>query len=208
MRRVCPWHCRPLVGTPVQRRTSRSHRPPTCSRAACTLASPPPGKGGRPLRSSRLWSAQSLPGNPAGPPPPRRTSRLGRVAEAPSSPAASLGLTRREREVLALVAEGGPTGRSARRCSSPPRLPASTSRGSSPSWGSPVAARRPRSLTASASTSNDPRRPLLLFSAWQRMRLTECGQFGVITLAAPTRASCDSGCSPGRVDVSTRSNAL
>ena len=80
MGRVCPRHCRPLVGTPVQRRTSRSHLPPTCSRAACTLASPPPGKGSRLLRSSRLWSAQSLPGNPAGPPPPRRTSRLGRVA--------------------------------------------------------------------------------------------------------------------------------
>jgi Bacterial regulatory proteins, luxR family len=40
---------------------------------------------------------------------------------------------------------------------------------------------------ASASTGNDPRRPLLLFSAWQWMRLTECGQFGVITLAAPSR---------------------
>jgi DNA-binding CsgD family transcriptional regulator len=49
-----------------------------------------------------------------------------------------------------------------------------------------------------------PRRPLLLFSAWQWMRLTECGQFGVITWAAPSRASRDSGCSLGRVDVSTR----
>jgi hypothetical protein len=65
-------------------------------------------------------------------------------------------LTRREVEVLALVAEGRTNARSARRCSSPPRPPASTSQESWPSSGSPAAARRPRSPTASASTSNDP----------------------------------------------------
>jgi hypothetical protein len=40
------------------------------------------------------------------------------------------------------------TGRSGRRCSSPPRLPASTSDEPWPSWRSPVAARRPRSPSA------------------------------------------------------------
>jgi hypothetical protein len=55
------------------------------------------------------------------------------------------------------------TGRLARRCSSPPRPPASTSQGSWPSWELPVAGRQPRSLTASASTSDEPRRPLPLF---------------------------------------------
>jgi hypothetical protein len=84
---------------------------------------------------------------------------------APSSAAASLGLTQREAEVLALVAEGGPTGRSVRRCSLPPGRLASTSRGSSPSWGSPVAERRPPSLTGSDSTSNDPVSGLALFLA-------------------------------------------
>ena len=69
----------------------------------------------------------------------------------------------REVEVLALVAEGAPTDRSARRCSSLPRPPASTSQRSWPSWGWPVAARRPRSPTDSASTSDDPRRPWLRF---------------------------------------------
>ena len=48
-------------------------------------------------------------------------------------------------------------------------------------------------------------------SAWQRMRLVRARQFDAITLAASTSiapavlASC---CSPGRVDVSARSNAL
>jgi hypothetical protein len=76
--------------------------------------------------------------------------------EVPPSPAAALGLTQREVEVLALVAEGRTNRRSARRCTSPPRPPASTSQGSWPSSGSPVAARRPRSPTGPASTSNDP----------------------------------------------------
>jgi len=51
----------------------------------------------------------------------------------------------------------GPTGRSARGCLSLPRPPASTSQGSWPSSGSPAAARRPQSPTASASTGNNPR---------------------------------------------------
>ena len=83
--------------------------------------------------------------------------------EAPPSPAASLGLTQREAEVLALVAEGRTNRQIGQACSSPRRPPASTSHGSWPSWESPVAGRRPRSLTASASTSDDLRRPLPLF---------------------------------------------
>ena len=43
---------------------------------------------------------------PARPPPPRRTDRHDGGTEGAASPAASLGLTRREAEVLALVAEG------------------------------------------------------------------------------------------------------
>jgi tetratricopeptide (TPR) repeat protein len=42
---------------------------------------------------------------------------------------------------------GGPTARSARSCSSPPRRPASMSPGSWPSWAWPAVARRPRSPT-------------------------------------------------------------
>jgi hypothetical protein len=53
------------------------------------------------------------------------------------------------------VARAEPTARSAKSDSSPPRPPASTSQGSWPSSGSPVAARRPRSPTGSVWTSND-----------------------------------------------------
>jgi tetratricopeptide (TPR) repeat protein len=84
--------------------------------------------------------------------------------EPPASAAPWFGLTRREAEVLVAVA--APTGRSARNCSSPPRPPASTSRGFWPSWGSPVAVRRPRSPTGSASTSDDPGGRGRSSSAW------------------------------------------
>jgi hypothetical protein len=69
------------------------------------------------------------------------------------SPAASLGLTRREVEGLALVAEGRINRQIGQALFITPRPPASTSGGSWPSWGPPVAARRPRSPTGSASTS-------------------------------------------------------
>jgi DNA-binding CsgD family transcriptional regulator len=127
---------------------------------------------------------------------------------APSSAAVSLGLTQRELEVLVLVAEGQTNRQIGQTLFITPKTAGVHVSRILAKLGVTGRGKRPRSLTASASTSNDPHRPLLLFSAWQRMRLTECGQFGVITLAAPTRASRDSGCSPGRVDVSTRSNAL
>jgi hypothetical protein len=76
--------------------------------------------------------------------------------EVPSSPAASLGLTRREVEVLALVAEGRTNRQIGQALFITPRPPASTSQEFWPSWGSPVAVRRPRSRTGSASTSDDP----------------------------------------------------
>ena len=75
--------------------------------------------------------------------------------EAPSSPAASLGLTQREAEVLALVAAGRTNRQIGQALFITQRPPASTSRGSWPSWGSPVAVRRPRWHTGSASTSHD-----------------------------------------------------
>ena len=81
------------------------------------------------------------------------------ASAAPPSPAASLGLTRREVEVLALVAEGRTNRQIGQALFITPRRPASTSHGSWPSSGSPVAGRQPRSPTASASTSDDPRRP-------------------------------------------------
>jgi tetratricopeptide (TPR) repeat protein len=73
-----------------------------------------------------------------------------------SSPAASLGLTKREAEVLALVAEGRTNRQIGQALFITPRPPASTSQGSLPSSGSPVAGKRRRSPTASASTNNDP----------------------------------------------------
>jgi tetratricopeptide (TPR) repeat protein len=72
----------------------------------------------------------------------------------------------------------GPTGRSARRCSSPPRPPASTSHGSWPNSASPAAARQPPSPTASASTSNDP--------------ILTCGLF---LLAGPSDITSGESCS-------------
>ncbi len=51
-------------------------------------------------------------------------------ARVPDAPADPFGLTARERQVLALVAQVAPTGRLARRCSWPRRRPACTSRGS------------------------------------------------------------------------------
>jgi hypothetical protein len=76
------------------------------------------------------------------------------------SPAASLGLTQREAEVLALVAEGRTNRQIGQALFIPRRRPASTSPASWPSWGWPVAVRRPRSPTGSASTNNDPAWPL------------------------------------------------
>jgi DNA-binding CsgD family transcriptional regulator len=126
----------------------------------------------------------------------------------PSSAAASLGLTQRELEVLVLVAEGQTNRQIGQILFITPKTAGVHVSRILTKLGVTGRGEAAASLTASASTGNDPRRPLLLFSAWQWMRLTECGQFGVITLAAPSRASRDSGCSLGRVDVSTRSNAL
>ena len=80
------------------------------------------------------------------------------TAQAPAmpSPMASLGLTRREAEVLALLAEGRTNrqiGQGA--VSSPRRRPASTSPTSSPSSAWPAAGRRPRWPTGSAWTSDE-----------------------------------------------------
>ena len=134
------------------------------------------------------------------------------VAPEEPSPAASLGLTRREAEVLALLAEGrtNPADRPGA-VHHPQRPPAFTSHGSSPSGGSPVAGRRPRSPTGSASTSNDPPRP------WPLLLGMAAGAAGQSMTSSGTScwqrrpghpavlATC---CSPGRVDVSMRSNAL
>ena len=76
------------------------------------------------------------------------------------------------------------------------------------SWESPVAGRRPRSLTASASTSDDPRRPLPLFVGVAADAADQSAASSV-----PSRWPADLGIPRfwlllGRVDVSTRSNAL
>ena len=87
------------------------------------------------------------------------------VRTARSSAATALELTQREAEVLALVAEGRTNRQIGQALFIIPRPPASTSPGSWPSSAWPVAARRPRSPTGSASTSNDPglgRGPVLL----------------------------------------------
>jgi hypothetical protein len=85
------------------------------------------------------------------------------VAPTAPSSAASLGLTQREVEVLALVAEGRTNRQIGQALFITPGRPAFTSHGSWPSWGSPVGGRRPRSPTGSASTNNDPLRPWPLF---------------------------------------------
>jgi Bacterial regulatory proteins, luxR family len=68
----------------------------------------------------------------------------------------SLGLTVREAEVLALVAEGQTNRQIGQALFILPRPPAPTSHESWPSWESLVAARQPRSPTGSAWTSHDP----------------------------------------------------
>jgi hypothetical protein len=104
-------------------------------------------------------------------------------AKAPSA-VASLGLIPREAEMLALVAVRRTNRQIGRELFITERLPVSMSRGSWPSSGSPAVARRPRSPTDSASTSDDPRRP------WRRLFL---GVVGDLKLAAPTSASRGSG---------------
>jgi len=71
------------------------------------------------------------------------------------SPATSLGLTRREVEVLALVAEGRTNRQIGQALYITPKTASVHVSGSSPSSGSPAAVRQPRLPTASASTSNE-----------------------------------------------------
>jgi hypothetical protein len=72
-----------------------------------------------------------------------------------SSPAASLGLSQGEAEVLALVAAGRTNKQIGQELFITPRPPAFTSPGSWPSSAWRVAGRRPRWRTGSGSTSND-----------------------------------------------------
>jgi DNA-binding CsgD family transcriptional regulator len=76
--------------------------------------------------------------------------------EAPSSSAASLGLTRREVEVLALVAEGRTNRQIGQALYITPKTAGVHVSRILAKLGSPVAGRRPRSPTGSASTSDDP----------------------------------------------------
>ena len=76
--------------------------------------------------------------------------------EAPPCPAASLGLTQREAEVLALVAEGRTNRQIGQALFITPKTAGVHVSRILVKLGSLVAARRPRSPTGSASTSNDP----------------------------------------------------
>jgi tetratricopeptide (TPR) repeat protein len=86
------------------------------------------------------------------------------LAPAVPSPRASLGLTRREAEVLVLLAEGRTNRQIGQALFITERRPASTSPTSSPSSAWLGAGRRPRWRTGSTSTSHDPPRPWLLSS--------------------------------------------
>jgi DNA-binding CsgD family transcriptional regulator len=110
-----------------------------------------------------------------------------------ASSAASLGLTRREVEVLALVAEGRTN----------PQIGQAlfiTSKTASihvsrilAKLGSPVAARRPRSPTGSASTSHDSRRPWPLLLGAAANATGQTATSSTTSRWQPTQASRGSG---------------
>ena len=114
----------------------------------------------------------------------------------------------REAEVLALVAEGRTNRQIGQALFITPKTASIHVSRILASWESPVAGRRPRSLTASASTSDDPRRPLPLFVGVAADAADQSAASSV-----PSRWPADLGIPRfwlllGRVDVSTRSNAL
>jgi Bacterial regulatory proteins, luxR family len=121
----------------------------------------------------------------------------------------SLGLTQREAEVLALVADGQTNRQIGQALFITPKtasihisrilakLGSCRSRGGSRDRSSP----RPRQAMSRVG-------PCRSFSAWQRMRLTRVRPARCHHLGSADPGSRDSGCSLGRVDVSTRSNAL
>jgi hypothetical protein len=146
----------PAAGrTPLQRADEQIPSTAHLLQSRLHTSQPATWQGGRPLRPSRLWSAQSLAGNPAGPPPPRRTSRLGRVARGAAF-SGGLPWPDSAREGGAGPGRRGRTNRQIGQALfiTPKTASVHVSR-SSPSWGPPVAVRRPRSPTDSASTSDD-----------------------------------------------------
>ena len=122
-------------------------------------AAGPTRSHGTPSAGLGLASLRGLPG-PARSSARRQAPRLGQQDAGLRFPSlgkpSSLGLTHREAEVLALVAEGQTNRQIGQALFILPRPPAPTSHESWPSWESLVAARQPRSPTGSAWTSHDP----------------------------------------------------